>query len=382
MASPTHRLSLHLALIVLAAVIFGTDPRAAAQSQDYSARLKDIADFEGVRDNVLVGYGLVVGLNRTGDTISNSVFTRQSLLGMLDRLGVNAKDAALKTQNTAAVIVTATLPPFARPGSRVDIVVSALGDAKSLLGGTLLVTALLGADGEVYAVAQGPLAVGGFSAEGAAASVTRGVPTSARIPNGAIVERSVGFSLRELTAVTVALRSPDFTTAARVSETINAFLGGTAAETLDSGTIRVSVPSGYPGGVITLMTEIEKLTVVPDQHARVVINEENGVIVINQDVKIAPVAIAQGSLTVRITETPQVSQPSPFSSSGTTQTVNRTDIQVSESGTGRIAMLQRGASLRDLVNGLNSLGVSPRDLIGILQTLKSAGALRADLEVR
>ncbi|MFZ9447625.1 MAG: flagellar basal body P-ring protein FlgI [Alphaproteobacteria bacterium] len=366
----------------LAALLLLPSVHAPAQQQDYSARLKDIADFEGVRDNVLVGYGLVVGLNRTGDTISNSVFTRQSLLGMLDRLGVNAKDAALKTQNTAAVIVTATLPPFARPGSRVDIVVSALGDAKSLLGGTLLVTALLGADGEVYAVAQGPLAVGGFSAEGAAASVTRGVPTSARIPNGAIVERSVGFSLRDMKAVTVALRSPDFTTASRVSAPINAFLGGAAAETMDSGTIRVAVPAGYPGGVVALMTEIEKLTVVPDQHARVVINEENGVIVINQDVKIAPVAIAQGSLTVRITETPQVSQPSPFSSTGTTTTVNRTEVQVTESGTGRVAMLARGASLRDLVNGLNSLGVSPRDLIGILQTLKSAGALRADLEVR
>ena len=376
-----HRPSTILAS-ALAALLLLQPVHAPAQQQDYSARLKDIADFEGVRDNVLVGYGLVVGLNRTGDTISNSVFTRQSLLGMLDRLGVNAKDAALKTQNTAAVIVTATLPPFARPGSRVDIVVSALGDAKSLLGGTLLVTALLGADGEVYAVAQGPLAVGGFSAEGAAASVTRGVPTSARIPNGAIVERSVGFSLRDMKAVTVALRSPDFTTASRVSATINAFLGGPAAETMDSGTIRVAVPAGYPGGVVALMTEIEKLSVVPDQHARVVINEENGVIVINQDVKIAPVAIAQGSLTVRITETPQVSQPSPFSSTGTTTTVNRTEVQVTESGTGRVALLARGASLRDLVNGLNSLGVSPRDLIGILQTLKSAGALRADLEVR
>ncbi|MFM8989338.1 MAG: flagellar basal body P-ring protein FlgI, partial [Alphaproteobacteria bacterium] len=253
-----HRPSTVLAS-ALSALLLLVSLHAPAQQQDYSARLKDIADFEGVRDNVLVGYGLVVGLNRTGDTISNSVFTRQSLLGMLDRLGVNAKDAALKTQNTAAVIVTATLPPFARPGSRVDIVVSALGDAKSLLGGTLLVTALLGADGEVYAVAQGPLAVGGFSAEGAAASVTRGVPTSARIPNGAIVERSVGFSLRDMKAVTVALRSPDFTTASRVSATINAFLGGSAAETMDSGTIRVAVPAGYPGGVVALMTEIEKL---------------------------------------------------------------------------------------------------------------------------
>ena len=381
------RLLAVLALAILAVPGMPSAPTFAqiqvqSPGMDYSARLKDIADFEGVRDNVLVGYGLVVGLNRTGDTITNSVFTRQSLLGMLDRLGVNAKDAALKTQNTAAVIVTATLPPFARPGSRVDIVVSALGDAKSLLGGTLLVTALLGADGEVYAVAQGPLAVGGFSAEGAGASVTRGVPTSARIPNGAIIERSVGFALKELRAITLALRAPDFTTAMRVSATVNAFAGREIAETLDPGTVRIGVPGDYPGGVVALMTDIERLTVIPDQQAKVVINEENGVIVINQDVKIAPVAIAQGSLTVRITETPQVSQPSPFSRRGDTVVVPRTDIQVTESGTGKIAMLSRGASLRDLVNGLNALGVSPRDLIGILQTLKSAGALRADLEVR
>jgi len=213
-------------------------------------------------------------------------------------------------------------------------------------------------------------------------SVTRGVPTSARIPNGAIIERSVGFALKELRAITLALRAPDFTTAMRVSATVNAFAGREIAETLDPGTVRIGVPGDYPGGVVALMTDIERLTVIPDQQAKVVINEENGVIVINQDVKIAPVAIAQGSLTVRITETPQVSQPSPFSRRGDTVVVPRTDIQVTESGTGKIAMLSRGASLRDLVNGLNALGVSPRDLIGILQTLKSAGALRADLEVR
>jgi len=295
---------------------------------------------------------------------------------------VNANDPSLKTLNTAAVIVTATLPPFARPGSRIDVVVSALGDAKSLLGGTLLVTSLVAADGEVYAVSQGPLAVGGFEASGRGATVTQGVPTSARIPNGAIVERSVRFSLADMRTLTVALRNQDFTTASRMATSINSFVGIPVAEVVDSASVRVHIPRGYPGGVIGLMTEIEQLAVVPDQNAKVIINEENGVVVINQEVKIAPVAIAQSNLTVRVTENKQVSQPGAFSQTGTTTTVDRTDIEVTETGTGKLALMARGANLTDLVNGLNSLGVSPRDLISILQSLKAAGALRADMEVR
>jgi flagellar P-ring protein precursor FlgI len=356
--------------------------QAASATQDYRSRIKDLADFEGVRDNILVGYGLVVGLNQTGDTLSSSVFTKQSLVGMLERMGINANSTSLSTKNTAAVIVSATLPPFARPGSRIDIVVSALGDAKSLQGGTLLVTTLVGADGEVYAVAQGPLAVGGFKAEGNAQTVTRGVPTSARIPNGAIVERAVPFILRDMKTLTLALRNQDLTTASRVAMIINTFIGRPVAEVLDAAAIQVAVPSAYPGGIVGLMTEIEQLAVVPDQNAKVIINEENGVVVINQEVKIAPVAIAQSNLTVRVTENKQVSQPGAFSQTGTTTTVDRTDIEVTETGTGKLALMARGANLTDLVNGLNSLGVSPRDLISILQSLKAAGALRADMEVR
>lgn len=356
--------------------------QAASAAQDYRSRIKDLADFEGVRDNILVGYGLVVGLNQTGDTLSSSVFTKQSLVGMLERMGINANSNSLSTKNTAAVIVSATLPPFARPGSRIDIVVSALGDAKSLQGGTLLVTTLVGADGEVYAVAQGPLAVGGFKAEGNAQTVTRGVPTSARIPNGAIVERAVPFVLRDMKTLTLALRNKDLTTASRVAMIINTFIGRPVAEVLDAAAVQVAVPSAYPGGIVGLMTEIEQLAVVPDQNAKVIINEENGVVVINQEVKIAPVAIAQSNLTVRVTENRQVSQPGAFSQTGTTTTVERTDIEVTETGTGKLALMARGANLTDLVNGLNSLGVSPRDLISILQSLKAAGALRADMEVR
>ena len=376
-----------LALLVSAAI--GAAPPlpvaaqpAASAPADYRSRIKDLADFEGVRDNILVGYGLVVGLNQTGDTLSSSVFTKQSLIGMLERMGINANSTSLSTKNTAAVIVTATLPPFSRPGSRIDIVVSALGDAKSLQGGTLLVTSLLGADGEVYAVAQGPLAVGGFKAEGNAQTVTRGVPTSARIPNGAIVERAVQFTLRDMKTLTLALRTQDLTTASRVATIINTFIGRPVAEVLDAAAIQVAVPAAYPGGIVGLMTEIEQLAVVPDQNAKVIINEENGVVVINQEVKIAPVAIAQSNLTVRVTENKQVSQPGAFSQTGTTTTVDRTDIEVTESGTGKLALMARGANLTDLVNGLNSLGVSPRDLISILQSIKAAGALRADLEVR
>ncbi|MFM8533338.1 MAG: flagellar basal body P-ring protein FlgI [Acidimicrobiia bacterium] len=356
--------------------------QAASAAQDYRSRIKDLADFEGVRDNILVGYGLVVGLNQTGDTLSSSVFTKQSLVGMLERMGINANSTSLSTKNTAAVIVSATLPPFARPGSRIDIVVSALGDAKSLQGGTLLVTTLVGADGEAYPVAQGPPAVGGFTAEGNAQTVTRGVPTSARIPNGAIVERAVPFVLRDMKTLTLALRNKDLTTASRVAMIINTFIGRPVAEVLDAAAVQVAVPSAYPGGIVGLMTEIEQLAVVPDQNAKVIINEENGVVVINQEVKIAPVAIAQSNLTVRVTENKQVSQPGAFSQTGTTTTVDRTDIELTETGTGKLALMARGANLTDLVNGLNSLGVSPRDLISILQSLKAAGALRADMEVR
>ncbi|HYD97783.1 MAG TPA: flagellar basal body P-ring protein FlgI [Alphaproteobacteria bacterium] len=365
-----------IALIGLVAAAGLAAAPAAAQT-----RIKDIVDVEGVRDNLLVGYGLAVGLNGTGDSLTSSPFTEQSLIGMLERLGVNTRDNNPKTKNVAAVMVTATLPPFATQGSRIDITVSALGDAKSLQGGTLLVTPLLGADGEVYAVAQGNVAVGGFKAEGAAASVTKGVPTSGRIANGAIVEREIPFQLAQLDSVRLALRNPDFTTARRIAQAINASLQQPAAAATDPSTVRVTVPPGRRQDIIGLITDIEQLRVVPDQIARVVIDEQTGVIVMGENVRISTVAIAQGNLTIRITETPQVSQPNALSTGGQTVVVPRTDVQVDEGGDRRLAILSQGVSLRELVESLNALGIGPRDMISILQSIKAAGALQAEIEV-
>jgi flagellar P-ring protein precursor FlgI len=367
------RLAVPLLALLLAAVW-------SAQSQAQS-RIKDIASFEGVRDNLLVGYGLVVGLNGTGDDLGSAPFTRESLIGMLQRLGINARDDNLDTDNVAAVMVTANLPPFARHGTRIDITVSALGSADSLLGGTLVVTPLLAADGEVYAVAQGSLAVAGFSASGEGGSVTKGVPTSGRIPNGAIVEREIAFDMVELKSVTISLRNPDLTTARRMAEAINTFLKVPAARSTDPGTVLLQVPERYNGDTVALLTDIEQLRVKVDQLARVVINEQSGVIVMGENVRISTVAIAQGNLTIRITETPQVSQPAPFSNTGTTETVPRTTIDVEEDGMRQLAVLPEGVSLQELVNGLNALGIGPRDMITILQAVKAAGALQAEIQV-
>ncbi|SOE00168.1 flagellar P-ring protein precursor FlgI [Caenispirillum bisanense] len=362
-----------LAAVALAC-LWLAEPAAAAAS-----RIKDIADFEGVRNNLLVGYGLVVGLDGTGDDIKKMPFTRESLISMLERLGVNTRDALLEPKNVAAVMVTGELPPFSRQGSRIDVTVSALGDADSLLGGTLLVTPLLGADGEVYAVGQGQVQVGGFKAQGQAATVTKGVPTSARIPSGALVEREIPFDMRELNQVKIALRNPDFTTARRIAQAINAFLGTPAAQPTDPATVQVVVPPGMD--VVSLLTDVEQLRVEPDQLARVVIDETTGTIVIGDNVRVSRVAIAQGSLTIRVTETPQVSQPAPFSEGGQTVVVPRTDIQVDEDTEAKLSVLEGGVSLQELVNGLNALGIGPRDMISILQAVKAAGALQAEIEV-
>tara|TARA_Y100001936_G_scaffold194265_1_gene194097 strand:+ start:39107 stop:40279 length:1173 start_codon:yes stop_codon:yes gene_type:complete len=362
---------------LLAAMLMSVTSQAPASA---SSRIKDIIDFEGIRDNLLVGYGLVVGLNGSGDDLTNSAFTKQSLVGMLERLGVNTRDVTLKTKNVAAVMVTATLPSFSRQGTRIDVSVSALGDASSLLGGTLLVTPMVGADGEVYAVAQGQTAIGGFSASGKAASVTKNIPTSGRIANGAIVEREIKFDMRNLTKARLSLRNPDLTTARRVASAINRFLKRPAAETTDPGTIMLKVPKKYPGGVIALLTDIEQIRVAPDQLARVVVDEQNGIIVIGENVRISTLAIAQGNLTIKVTETPQVSQPNAFANTGTTQNVDRTGIDISEEKSS-LAMLPTGVSLQELVNGLNTLGVGPRDMISILQTIKASGALQAEIQV-
>lgn len=346
-----------------------------------STRIKDIVDFEGVRDNMLIGYGIVVGLNGTGDGLSNSPFTAQSLIGMLDRLGVNIRQDSLNTKNVAAVMVTATLPPFTNQGTHIDISVSALGDAKSLQGGTLLVTPLMGADGQVYAVAQGPVSISGFSASGDAGSVTQNIPTAGRISSGAIVEREIPFSIEQQTSMRLSLRNPDFTTARRIASAINTKLGTHAAHAQNPASVQIHVPEGYPGGAVNLITDIEQLTVTPDQIARVVIDERSGVIVMGSDVRISTVALAQGNLTVRITETPQVSQPNAFAQQGQTAIVPRTDIQVDQDSGNKMAVLNSSVSLQDLVESLNALGVGPRDIITILQSIKAAGALQAEIEV-
>ena len=344
-------------------------------------RIKDIVDFEGVRENMLIGYGLVVGLNGTGDTLSSSIFTRESLVGMLERLGVNARDDSLKTDNVAAVMVTATLPPFAKQGTRIDLSLSAIGDADSLLGGTLLVTPLVGADGEVYAVAQGPVAVGGVSAGGAGAEVSKGVPTNGRIASGAIIEREISFDLQGLDTLRISLRNPDFTTARRIAQAINSFVGGPIAQSRDSATVSLVVPDNYRGKMVALITDIEQLRVTPDISAKVVIDEQTGIIVMGENVRISTVAIAQGNLTIRITETPQVSQPLPFSEEGETVTVPRTQIEIDEDEDKRLSVLSNSVTLQELVDGLNALGIGPRDMISILQAIKAAGALQAEIEL-
>ncbi|HKY17574.1 MAG TPA: flagellar basal body P-ring protein FlgI [Rhizomicrobium sp.] len=363
----------------LAALVVGA---ALAASPVFAfSRVKDLVEVQGIRDNMLVGYGLVVGLNGTGDSLKNAPFTQQSIQTMLERLGTNTRGQVMQTKNVAAVMVTASLPAFAAPGSRIDVSVSAMGDAKNLQGGTLLVTTLFGADGQIYALAQGPVAVGGFAAQGESASVTRGVPTAGRIANGAIVEKDTGFKLAGLSNLKLSLHNPDLTTATRIAKAVNAYLGGGTARATDPSNVELQVPANYPGGVMALLTDIEQVKVEPDQGAKVVIDETSGVIVMGADVRISTVAIAQGNLTIKVTETPQVSQPAPFSQTGETVAVPRTNIQIDDSEGNKIAVMQEGVSLQHLVDGLNALGVGPRDIISILQAIKAAGALQADIQV-
>lgn len=346
-----------------------------------TTRIKDIVEFEGVRDNLLVGYGLVVGLNGSGDTLGNSPFTERSAQAMLERLGVQVRDEDLNTENIAAVMVTATLPPFTNQGSRIDVAISSLGDAESLQGGTLVVTPLVGADGEVYAVAQGAVNVSGFSAQGDAGNVTLNTPTSGTLVEGAIVERELPFSLNDLGEIRMALRNPDFTTSRRIALAINEHLGAAVARADNNSSVTLKKPAGYAGGIVDLITDVEQLYVQPDQMARVVIDERSGVIVMGQEVRISTVAIAQGNLTISVNETPQVSQPNAFAQNGQTAVVPRTDIEVDRGEGNQMMVLSEGVTLQSLVESLNSLGVSPRDIITILQSIKAAGALQADIEV-
>ena len=352
---------------------------AVAQPAAAASRIKDIVTFEGIRDNQLVGTGLVVGLNGTGDSLRNAPFTQQSLQSMLERLGINTRAAAnIDTKNIAFVTVTAKLPPFAAAGSTIDVSVSSIGDAKSLLGGTLLETALMAPTGEVYAVAQGTVQTGAISASGASgSSVTRGVPTAGRIAAGAIVETELGFKLDSMNQMRLTLRNPDFTTSERIAAAINKTYPGAA--TADNPTI-VTLKIPKDRNVMDFVTSIEQLDVDPDSPAKVVIDEVAGIVVMGDDVRISTVAIAQGNLTISVQETPQVSQPTPFSQ-GTTTVTPQTKIKVDEEKGKKLIMLRSGASLATLVKGLNALGVSPRDMISILQSIKAAGALQADIEV-
>ncbi|MFT8720416.1 flagellar basal body P-ring protein FlgI [Acetobacter sp.] len=343
-------------------------------------RVKDIADFEGVRTNQLIGYGLVVGLHGTGDKLTNVLFTRETLISMLNRLGVNIRDREiqLQTHDVAAVMVTADLPPFSHGGGRIDVTVSATGDATDLTGGTLLVTPLMAADGEVYAVAQGSLATNAFSARGAAASIVHNIPTNGHIANGAVVEREVPVDLVNKKHLHLSLRNPDFTTASRIAAAINSRIGANIATVTDPRTVELDLTTRNS---VESLSRIGDLMVEPDTLAKVVVDDASGTIVIGNDVRVSTVAIAQGNLTIQVTETPQVSQPGPMSN-GTTTVAPRTSINVNNGNNAKLGILRNGPTLSELVSGLNALGVGPRDMISILQAIKADGALQADLEVR
>ncbi|NMC48784.1 MAG: flagellar basal body P-ring protein FlgI [Desulfovibrio sp.] len=343
----------------------------------YGTRLKDIASFSGSRTNQLVGYGLVVGLSGTGDK-RGSEFTVQSIYNMLDRMGVRVDRDSLKPKNVAAVMVTAQMPVTAKPGTRMDVTISSLGDSSSLLGGVLLVTPLKGIDGNIYAIAQGPLLVGGVSAEGAAATVSKNITTVGMIPGGANVERAIPFEFNQQEGLSIALKHADFSTAQQVAQKINDAMGGAFAAAVDGGTVALTVPDQHKGNLVPLLANLENLEIRPDNKARVVVDEKTGTVVVGSEVRLSRVAVAHGNLQIVISENPQVSQPGPFSQ-GKTVVTPQTNVAVHEQN--NRLMLVEGATLQELVDGLNAIGATPRDLISIIRTLKSAGALHADLEV-
>ena len=344
-------------------------------------RIKDLVEFDGVRSNDLVGYGLVVGLNGTGDGLRNSPFTEEIMSNILERLGVNVTGEQFRPNNVAAVLVTASLPPFARTGSPIDVTISAIGDADSLLGGTLIMTPLNAADGDIYAVAQGTIIAGGVSAEGDGGGVVQGVPTSGVIPSGATVEREVAFEFSDLEVIRLALRTPDFTTASRIESAINQAYGRGVAVMLDAGTVRLDIAATRAASPAHAMVRVENILVEPERRARVVVDQRSGTIVMGEDVRISRVAVSQGNLTLRIQEAPLVVQPNPFSAGQTVVVPNTIAAINEEPGTG-LAEIREGTSLSEVVAGLNALGVSPRDMIDILKSIKAAGALHAEFVVR
>ncbi|WP_018387909.1 flagellar basal body P-ring protein FlgI [Ancylobacter sp. FA202] len=363
---------------------------ALAPSGEAANRIKDISSVQGVRDNQLIGYGLVIGLQGTGDTLRNSPFTEQAMQSMLDRLGVSTRGVPLRSRNVAAVAVTANLPSFAGVGGRIDVNVASMGDATSLKGGTLLITPLNSADGQTYAVAQGQLAVTGYTAAGEAESVTQGVPTAARIPNGALVEKPAPGELAELPYFVLELSNPDFATAARMADAINARFGAVATDNGKiGGPVRPTALARDQRSVVVqrppritaarFLAMVGDLAVETDAPARVVVDQRSGTVVIGRNVKISTVAVTQGNLTVRVTETPQVSQPAPFSY-GETVVVPNTEVQVEQDG-GYLSVV-RGPDLDTLVQGLNRMGMRPTDIISVLQAIKTAGALQAELVIQ
>lgn len=344
-------------------------------------RIKDLVEFDGVRPNDLVGYGLVVGLNGTGDGLRNSPFTEEIMSSILERLGVNVTGEQFRPNNVAAVLVTASLPPFSRTGSTIDVTVSAIGDADSLLGGTLIMTPLNAADGQIYAVAQGTIIAGGTAAAGDGASVVEGVPTSGVVPSGAIVEREVNFDFTQMQTIRLALRAPDFTTAARIEAAINQSFGRGVATMLDAGTVELNIGATNARSPAHALVRIENILVEPERRARVVVDQRSGTIVMGDDVRISRVAVSQGNLTLRIEEAPLVVQPNPFAD-GQTVVVPRTNASITEEPGIGMAEIDEGTSLSEVVAGLNALGVSPRDMIDILKSIKAAGALHAEFIVR
>lgn len=383
MRTLTRILNQSIALAIAIAMPFVTTPAHAAAS----ARVKDLADIEGVRENVLVGYGLIVGLAGSGDSPNGIPFTRQSLANMLERLGVNAKDvlSQIKTKNVAAVMVTGKMSSLARQGSKMDVAVSSLGDAKSLEGGILLATPLMAADGQTYAVAQGAVVVGGFVATGKdGSSLTKNHTTVARIAEGALVERETGFELSQLgSTLKFVLRQPDFTTATRLQTAINTAFKEELASTTDNSQVAVNVPLRYQAELPSIIQKIENLMVEPASEARVIIDEKTGTIVMGENVRIAPVAISHANLTIKVSEETQVSQPLSFNVAGQTVVTDKSTVERidDDANHGKFQVLNAGASLSDLVSGLNALGVKPRDIISILQNIKAAGALQAELMI-
>ena len=345
-----------------------------------AARIKDIASIRGVRQNQLVGYGLIVGLDGSGDT-NKSEFTQQSLASMLERMGVTVDPEDLKVKNIAAVMVTAELPPFARSGSRIDALVSSIGDAKNLQGGTLLMTPMKGLDGKVYAMAQGPVSTGGFSyGKGTGTGVQKNFPTAGRVVGGATIEREIRTQFNARETLTLAIHKPDFTTATRMAMAINAAFADSLAKALDAGTVAVKVPDLYKGRTVELVALIEGVGVTPDNISKVIINERTGTVIMGENVRIATIAIAHGNLSIQVNKTDNVSQPAPFARRGRTVVTSDREVIVEE-GRNPLFLVESGVSIGEVVRALNALGVSPRDLIAIFQALKAAGALQAELEI-